>query len=106
MRSGKMSSCGLNCSGMGGLPLELRCDVPALLPEIGHFLHAFEVSDFPAGFGAISGSVHPFEMTTVQRHLSPSAVPFAATRDLIELYQDGERFWCSATAKTTQVRTT
>ena len=76
-----------------GLALELSCAVPALLPEIGHFLHPFEVADFPTGFSAITGSVHPFEMTTVQRHLSPSAVPFAATRDLIELYQDRERFW-------------
>jgi hypothetical protein len=75
------------------LALELRCDVPALLPELGHFLHPFTVADFPHGFSPITGSIHPFELTTVQRHLSPSAVPFAATRDLIELYQEGDRFW-------------
>lgn len=76
-----------------GLAVELSCGVSGLLPELGHFLHAFEESEWPNGFTPVSGYVHPFEMDSVQHHVSATATPFAGTRDLMELYQEGDRFW-------------
>jgi len=76
-----------------GYALELHCGVDALRPHIARFLSPFTVPDWPEGFYPIYGSIQPFDAAAVQRSISSSAVPLAAADELIELYQDGDRFW-------------
>jgi hypothetical protein len=76
-----------------GLALELHCGVDALRPHIARFLAPFTVPEWPEGFYPIYGNIQPFDAAAVQRSISSSAVPLAADDQLIELYQDGDRFW-------------
>ena len=76
-----------------GSALELHCGVDALRPHIARFLAPFTVPGWPEGFYPIYGSIQPFDDAAVQRSISTSAVPLAAADELIELYQDGDRFW-------------
>ncbi len=76
-----------------GLALELHCGVAELRPHIARFLNPFIVSEWPAGFYPIYGNIQPFDAAAVQRSISSSAVALAGADDLIELYQDGDRFW-------------
>jgi hypothetical protein len=76
-----------------GLALELLCDMEPVLEEIGLWLSAFEVTGWPDGFTPVTGTIEPFDAATVQRHVSPNAIRFPGTTDMVELYQDGERFW-------------
>ncbi len=66
---------------------------PALAPELAHFFNPFAVSELPEGFSAVSGTIQEFNPAIIQKIVSPTAARFAPCRDLIELYQDGERFW-------------
>lgn len=76
-----------------GYPLELDIDPGPLAGEVERVLGEFAVSDLPDGFNAIRGSVRPYDQAEVAKHLSPTAVPFADNRALLELYHEGERFW-------------
>lgn len=57
------------------------------------WLSPFEVDALPDGFTCTSGTIRPYDAAEVMRHLSPSAVPVATPGQLLELYQEGERFW-------------
>jgi len=76
-----------------GLALQLGCAVPALVPRVHHLLGQFIVHDFPEDFTPAQGSIEPFSQEQVLRHLSADAVRLASTDGLVEIYQDGERFW-------------
>jgi hypothetical protein len=71
----------------------LLCDISPVLDEIDRWFSPFEVASWPDGFMPVTGTIEPFDAATVQRHVSPNAVRFPGTTDMIELYQDGERFW-------------
>jgi hypothetical protein len=76
-----------------GLAVELRSGVSSLQPEIAHLLGPSGVTDWPQGFSPVSGNIQAYDAADIQRRLSTHAVPFAASRDLLELYQENERFW-------------
>jgi len=76
-----------------GLGVQLTCDVPAMWSDIDHVLGMFGVAEFPPGFTTTSGHVRAFDTDEVARHVSTHAVAVPVPDDLIELYQDGERFW-------------
>jgi hypothetical protein len=77
-----------------GLAVELVCEVPWLDEQAGQWLEPFEADVLPDGVSCTTGQVRRYEQGEVMRHLSPSAVPVAtAGQQLLELYQEGERFW-------------
>lgn len=77
-----------------GLGVEVSCQVPGLLDPIhralGEFVAKSLVSVRPA---PICGTVRTFEEREVLRHLSPTATRISSDNDLVELYEEGERFW-------------
>jgi len=82
-----------------GAPLEIACGFSPLAPQIECALGPFAAtgSDWPAGLAPTSGSVQPYDLQVIARHLSPTARRWAegATHDgdPLELYQEEERFW-------------
>ena len=76
-----------------GLGIELSCEVPALAAQIEHALGPFLSDVLPPGFARTIGTILPYEQSAVLRHLSNAARRVSNDDDLIELYQDGERFW-------------
>jgi hypothetical protein len=76
-----------------GPAVEVECFVPWLGPQVRRLLGPFAVADWPQGFVRVHGVVRPYEESDVMRHLSPAARPLPPTHDLLELYEDGERFW-------------
>jgi hypothetical protein len=76
-----------------GLAVELLCEVPMLDEQAGQWLEPFEADVLPDGVSCTSGHVRRYDAVEVMRHLSPSAVPVATPGQLLELYQEGERFW-------------
>ncbi len=76
-----------------GLLLQLSCEIPFLQEQLRQMLWPFEVDALPIGFTATAGQIKPYHQSEVLRYLSPSAVPVATASQMIELYQEGERFW-------------
>lgn len=76
-----------------GLAVQIRCEMPVMNWPIHHALGEFATPVWPEGFVPIPGSIQTYEESVVLRHLSPSAVPVASGDDLVELYEDRERFW-------------
>src|SRR5687767_2130445 len=62
---------------------------------IEHALGEFAVAAWKQGLQGlpISGMLWPYEQSHVLKHLSPAARRVATNSDLLELYEDGERFW-------------
>lgn len=75
-----------------GISAELSCALPWLEDQIGQLLGEF-TRQSAAGACVLGGEVRPYEQDDVLRHLSPTALPLSRAGDLIELYQEGERFW-------------
>lgn len=76
-----------------GLGLQLACDVPGLWGQIDHLLGSFGVLEFPVDFTTTVGHVRAYDESEVARSVSTSAVRVAVPDELLEMYQDGERFW-------------
>lgn len=76
-----------------GLAVEISCAVTELIEPLRHLLAPFEVSGWPDGFNPTTGTIDYFDQAQVLRHLSPRATAVPDHRELLELYQDGERFW-------------
>ncbi|HZL34843.1 MAG TPA: hypothetical protein VFC78_06005 [Tepidisphaeraceae bacterium] len=76
-----------------GPVVELDCTVPALAPALDLLLGAFAVPGWPDGFGATAGSVRPYEQAEVLRCLSSSARHAGRTPDMMDVYEEDERFW-------------
>ena len=76
-----------------GLAVELTMAVPLLAHELKPWQHEFEVSDWPEGFTPVVGSIQPFDETIVHKAISPDARLQRSTRDLMDIYRDGDRFW-------------
>jgi hypothetical protein len=76
-----------------GLAVDLLNDVPSLDDQASHWLEPFKADILPDGIACTTGQIRPYEVAEVMRHLSPTAVPMATPGQLLELYQEGERFW-------------
>jgi hypothetical protein len=78
---------------MHGPAIEIACDVLDMIPQVRRLLDCFAVNGWPEGFVPTVGIIRPYNQTEVLRHLSPSAKPMHVAPGLIELYEDGDRFW-------------
>ncbi|HWE96606.1 MAG TPA: hypothetical protein VG269_21785 [Tepidisphaeraceae bacterium] len=67
--------------------------VPALDAAIDSLLAPFAVPGWPEGFLPASGVIRPFDQSEVQRCLSPTARHLTRTPGLMDIYEEGERFW-------------
>ena len=76
-----------------GPAVEIACAVPAITAQVARLFDPFAVGGWPDGFVPTAGAVRPYEEADVLRHLSPDARPLPGGPDLMELYQDGDRFW-------------
>lgn len=76
-----------------GLAVDVACEVPVLNIGIDKALGEFTVENWPDGFTPATGSIQPYEQNVVLRHLSPSAIPLATPDGMMEIYEEGERFW-------------
>jgi hypothetical protein len=76
-----------------GLPTQLACHVPSIEQELERALGAFRVSQWPDGCSPAMAAIRRFEQTDVLRHLSTSAAPLTVAGQMLELFQDNERFW-------------
>ena len=76
-----------------GLALELINEVPLIEEQAGQWLWLFDADVLPDGIACTSGVIRTYDSAEVMRHLSASAVPVATPGQLLELYQEGERFW-------------
>jgi len=75
------------------LGVEVSCQIPALLEYLGRALGEFAVSSLPVKAAPISGTIRPFGQSEVLRHLSPTAARVSCENQLVELYEEDERFW-------------
>jgi hypothetical protein len=75
------------------LGVEISCQVPALLEPLGRALGEFSVGSLPVKSAPISGTIRPFGQAEVLRYLSPTATRVTGENQLVELYEEGERFW-------------
>lgn len=81
-----------------GAPLELACGFAPLMPQIKFALGPFATGEaWPAGLVPTSGSIQPYDIQAIARHLSPTARRWAEGAahdgDPLELYEEDERFW-------------
>lgn len=76
-----------------GLAVELSIDVPRVDEQVENWYWPFEADMLPDCITPTLGFVRPYDSAEVGRHLSPTAVPVANPGQLMELYQEGERFW-------------
>ena len=76
-----------------GCALGLSSGVKSLAPQIDHLLRDFRVTQWPPRVVPVSGTIWPYEQSHVLKHLSPGARRVATNCDLLELYEDEERFW-------------
>ena len=75
------------------MSVALSCAVTGLADPLERLLGDFAVEGWPDGFVATAGRIDPFESRQVMRHISPYAHPVPRPDQILELYQDGERFW-------------
>jgi hypothetical protein len=76
-----------------GLAVEILSEVQSLDDPVASWLEPFETDALPDGGCRTSGAVRPYDGHDVMRHLSPTATPVATPGQLLELYQEAERFW-------------
>jgi hypothetical protein len=67
--------------------------VPGLSMQLEHLLGDFRVDAFPPRAVPVSGTIWPYEEAHVLKHLSPTARRVHTNLDMLELYEEGERFW-------------
>lgn len=76
-----------------GAAVEIACAVPSIAHQVGRLFDPFAVAGWPDRFVPTVGVVGPYQQAEVLRHLSPDARPMPDAPELMELYQDGDRFW-------------
>jgi hypothetical protein len=76
-----------------GLAVDLVSEVPLVQQEAEAWLWPFVADVLPEGISCTSGQVLAFDAADVMRHVSSTAVPMSTPGQLLELYQEGERFW-------------
>src|ERR1044072_2559635 len=75
-----------------GLAVSLACNIGFLEEQIEPDLGTVRVPEWPAGFTPVSAVVRPYD-DDVLKSLAPAARRISPTGQLIEFYQDQERFW-------------
>lgn len=76
-----------------GAAIGISSAVKMLAPEIEHLFGDFRVKQWPPRAVPVTGTIWPYEQSHVLKHLSQTARRVATNCDLLELYEDGERFW-------------
>ncbi|HVT88144.1 MAG TPA: hypothetical protein VHD56_04770, partial [Tepidisphaeraceae bacterium] len=76
-----------------GLGVDLACESRGLLAPLSDALGEFGVESFEAGVAPIHGAIRPYQQHEVLRYLSNSAVRLNGPNELVEIYQQDERFW-------------
>jgi hypothetical protein len=76
-----------------GPVIELECAVPAIDQAIEALLGCFVVPGWPEGFCPVVGSIRPYDTAEVTRCISPTARHLARAGDLMDIYEEGERYW-------------
>ncbi len=87
------SSDNLHRFTLHGSAVGVNSLVPWLAPELNHLLDDFRVQQWNPGALPITGTLWPYEQSHVLKHLSTGARRVNANSDLLELYEDDERFW-------------
>ncbi|MDB5304168.1 MAG: hypothetical protein JWM97_1717 [Phycisphaerales bacterium] len=67
--------------------------VPALDAAVDSLLSPFSVPGWPEGFIPAAGVVRPFDQAEVLRCLSPTARHLTRTPEMMDVYEEAERFW-------------
>jgi hypothetical protein len=76
-----------------GTAVAVESHVKALSPAIEHAMGEFRVKNWREGVVPISGTIWPYDQSHVLRYMSPTARRIASQSDLLELYEEDERFW-------------
>ncbi len=76
-----------------GPAVEIACEVPAMADQVERLLSPFKVHQLPEGFSPTLGIIRPYLQSEVMKHLSPGAKPVQSASDLIEIYEEGDRYW-------------
>lgn len=76
-----------------GPVVDLECAVPELEVAVESMLGCFAVPGWPDGFVPINGSIQPYDQAQVTRHLSATARHLMRVDDLLDIYEEGERYW-------------
>ena len=87
------SSNNLQRYSIHGTAVGISCFTNSLTEEMEHALGEFRTAQWTPGVVPISGTIWPYEKSHVLKYLSQSARRVATNSDLLELYEDGERFW-------------
>ena len=78
---------------MHGCAVGVSSAVQALAPQIEHVFGDFRVKQWPPRVVPVTGTIWPYEQSHVLKHLSPGARRVATHCEMLELYEDEERFW-------------
>lgn len=76
-----------------GPGLEITCQTPQLLEPLNDALSPFQTESLIGRGSPIRGIIRPFDSVEVRRHLSPTATRVTSANELLELYEEDERFW-------------
>jgi hypothetical protein len=76
-----------------GSAIGISSAVPALAGQIEHLFGDFRVAQWPQRTVPVTGTIWPYEQSHVLKHLSQTARRVPTQSDLLELYEDEERFW-------------
>jgi hypothetical protein len=76
-----------------GPGIEISCQVPPLIDAINHALGELAVPSLVGKTSIIHGSIGHFDQRQVRMHLSSTARRLSTENDLLELYEEDERFW-------------
>jgi len=78
---------------MHGSAIGISSAIKSLAPQIEHLFGDFRVKQWPSRVVPVTGTIWPYEQSHVLKHLSPTARRIATHCELLELYEDEERFW-------------
>src|SRR6185437_2710408 len=88
-----VTSDNLQRFSLHGTAVGIDSHVDALGPQLEHTFREFRVTTWKDAAVPITGTIWPYEQTHVLRHMSPTARRVASNSDLMELYEEDERFW-------------
>jgi len=76
-----------------GSAVEIACACDELIPTIDHLLNPFREASFPEGFVPLRGTIEPYDLEDVLKHLSIKAKPVPLPDHAFELYRDADRYF-------------
>jgi hypothetical protein len=87
------NSANLQRYSLHGAAIGITSMVKAIAPELAHLLRDFRVPNWPAGSLPLSGMIWPYERSHVLKCMSSNARRVDHGSDLLEVYEDEERYW-------------